>query len=82
MERYLRANGMNGWVSLPGRYSRDQIHELLASADVFVAPAPRESFGLAALEARVAGVPVVARTQSGVGPARVLRRFVADLDPA
>jgi glycosyltransferase involved in cell wall biosynthesis len=57
---------MNGWVSLPGRYSRDQIHELLASADVFVAPAPRESFGLAALEARVAGVPVVARTQSGV----------------
>jgi glycosyltransferase involved in cell wall biosynthesis len=66
MERYLRANGMNGWVSLPGRYSRDQIHELLASADVFVAPAPRESFGLAALEARVAGVPVVARTQSGV----------------
>jgi glycosyltransferase involved in cell wall biosynthesis len=66
MERYLRANGMTGWVSLPGRYSRDQIHELLASADVFVAPAPRESFGLAALEARVAGVPVVARTQSGV----------------
>ncbi|MEV7008077.1 glycosyltransferase family 4 protein [Streptosporangium sp. NPDC051022] len=66
MERYLRANGMGGWVSLPGRYSRDRIRELLASADVFVAPAPRESFGLAALEARAAGVPVVARAQSGV----------------
>ncbi|GHH66971.1 glycosyl transferase [Streptosporangium violaceochromogenes] len=66
MERYLRANGMSGWVSLPGRYSRDRIRELLASADVFVAPAPRESFGLAALEARSAGVPVVARAQSGV----------------
>ncbi|MEV8632329.1 glycosyltransferase family 4 protein [Streptosporangium sp. NPDC051023] len=66
MERYLRANGMTGWVSLPGRYSRDRIRELLASADVFVAPAPRESFGLAALEARSAGVPVVARVQSGV----------------
>ncbi|MER5644532.1 glycosyltransferase family 4 protein [Streptosporangium sp. NPDC002524] len=66
MERYLRANGMTGWVSLPGRYSRDQIRELLASTDVFVAPAPRESFGLAALEARAAGVPVVARAQSGV----------------
>ncbi len=39
---------------------------LLAEADVFVAPAPRESFGLAALEARAAGVPVVARSQSGV----------------
>ncbi len=66
MERYLRANGMEGWVCLPGRYSREQIREVLASADVFVAPAPRESFGLAALEARSAGVPVVARAQSGV----------------
>ncbi|MEV0973073.1 glycosyltransferase family 4 protein [Microtetraspora glauca] len=65
MERYLRSQGM-GWVSLPGRFSRDQIKELLGSADVFVAPAPRESFGLAALEARAAGVPVVARSQSGV----------------
>ncbi|MGW5266017.1 glycosyltransferase family 4 protein [Microbispora sp. NPDC004025] len=65
MERYLRAHRM-GWVSLPGRYSREQIKDLLAEADVFVAPAPRESFGLAALEARAAGVPVVARAQSGV----------------
>ncbi|GAA3007837.1 hypothetical protein GCM10017559_32600 [Streptosporangium longisporum] len=66
MERYLRVNGMTGWVALPGRYSRERIRELLASTDVFVAPAPRESFGLAALEARAAGVPVVARAQSGV----------------
>ncbi|MFF3667917.1 glycosyltransferase family 4 protein [Microtetraspora malaysiensis] len=65
MERYLRGQEMD-WVSLPGRFTRDQIKELLASADVFVAPAPRESFGLAALEARAAGVPVVARSQSGV----------------
>ncbi|MEV4299703.1 glycosyltransferase family 4 protein [Microbispora rosea] len=65
MERYLRARRMS-WVSLPGRYSREQIKDLLAGADVFVAPAPRESFGLAALEARAAGVPVVARAQSGV----------------
>ncbi|MFG1874900.1 glycosyltransferase family 4 protein [Sphaerisporangium sp. NPDC049003] len=66
MERFLRAHGMEGWVSLPGRYTREQIRDLLASADVFVAPAPRESFGIAALEARAAGVPVVARAQSGV----------------
>ncbi|MBX6383848.1 MAG: glycosyltransferase family 4 protein [Microbispora sp.] len=65
MERYLRAHRMD-WVSLPGRYDREQIKDLLAEADVFVAPAPRESFGLAALEARAAGVPVVARAQSGV----------------
>ncbi|MGW2216165.1 glycosyltransferase [Nonomuraea sp. NPDC001684] len=66
MERFLAEHGMTGWVSLPGRYSREQIAKLLESADVFVAPAPRESFGIAALEARAAGVPVVARAQSGV----------------
>ncbi|MEO3813112.1 glycosyltransferase family 4 protein [Sphaerisporangium sp. B11E5] len=66
MERFARSHGMDGWVSLPGRYTRDQIRSLLMSADVFVAPAPRESFGIAALEARAAGVPVVARAQSGV----------------
>ncbi|WP_210154396.1 glycosyltransferase family 4 protein [Microbispora oryzae] len=65
MERHIRARRLD-WVSLPGRFSREQIKEVLASADVFVAPAPRESFGLAALEARAAGVPVVARAQSGV----------------
>lgn len=66
MERYLARHGMTAWVSLPGRYTREQIAKVLESADVFVAPAPRESFGIAALEARAAGLPVVARAQSGV----------------
>jgi glycosyltransferase involved in cell wall biosynthesis len=66
MERYLTRHGMTEWVSLPGRYTREQIAKVLESADVFVAPAPRESFGIAALEARAAGLPVVARSQSGV----------------
>ncbi len=66
MERYLARHGMTDWVSLPGRYTREQIAKVLESADVFVAPAPRESFGIAALEARAAGLPVVARAQSGV----------------
>ncbi|MEV0149018.1 MULTISPECIES: glycosyltransferase family 4 protein [unclassified Nonomuraea] len=66
MERYLARHGMTGWVSLPGRHTREQIAKVLESADVFVAPAPRESFGIAALEARAAGLPVVARAQSGV----------------
>ncbi|RJL32680.1 glycosyltransferase family 4 protein [Bailinhaonella thermotolerans] len=66
VERQVRARGLDGWVSLPGRLSREEIRGLLAEADVFVAPAPLESFGLAALEARTAGVPVVARESSGV----------------
>lgn len=85
MERFVARHGMGDWVSLPGRYTREQIAKVLESADVFVAPAPRESFGIAALEARAAGVPVVARTQSGVadfvkdGTEGLLGRTLGDL---
>ncbi|MEV0127813.1 glycosyltransferase family 4 protein [Dactylosporangium sp. NPDC050688] len=67
MERYLRRHGMTGWVSLPGRLSRPQIRSLFAQGDLFVAPAILESFGIAALEARCAGLPVVARAEGGIG---------------
>ncbi|MFI0449050.1 glycosyltransferase family 4 protein [Actinomadura sp. 6N118] len=66
VERYLRRHGMSGWVRLTGRLDRSAIRVVLARADVFVAPAARESFGLAALEARLAGLPVVAQAGSGV----------------
>lgn len=66
MDRYLTQHDMTGWVTLPGRQSREEIARLLASADMFVAPAPLESFGIAALEARAAGLPVIARERSGV----------------
>jgi glycosyltransferase involved in cell wall biosynthesis len=58
---------MDGWVDLPGRLDRAAIHEALARAALFVAPATLESFGIAALEARTAGLPVVASSRSGVG---------------
>lgn len=66
MERYLRRHGMTGWVRLTGRLDRSEVRTVLAGADVFLAPASRESFGLAALEARLAGVPVVGRAGGGV----------------
>ncbi len=66
MERHIRRHGLGGWVSLPGRWSRDRIRVLFGRADIFVAPATLESFGIAALEARCAGVPVVARAQGGI----------------
>ena len=72
LERYLRRHDMAGWVSLPGRFHRSQIRALFEHADLFVAPATLESFGIAALEARCAGLPVIARAQSGV------REFVSD----
>jgi glycosyltransferase involved in cell wall biosynthesis len=58
---------MRGWVTLTGPLSRPQIRGCFARADLFVAPATLESFGIAALEARCAGLPVVARSQSGIG---------------
>lgn len=72
MERYLRRHGMTGWVELPGRLTRPQIKELFTRADVFVAPATLESFGIAALEARCAGLPVIARAEGGIS------EFIAD----
>ncbi|MBW4715994.1 glycosyltransferase family 4 protein [Saccharothrix obliqua] len=65
MRRFLRRNHVD-WVSLPGRLDREAIGRLLASADVFVNPTVAEAFGLATLEARTAGVPVVALPGTGV----------------
>ena len=66
LERYLRRHRMADWVLLPGRQDRTEIRELYRRADVFVAPADLESFGIAALEARCAGVPVVAKAGNGI----------------
>lgn len=53
-------------VALLGPQDRQQIREVLRRGDVFVAPATRESFGIAALEARESGLPVIARTGTGI----------------
>jgi glycosyltransferase involved in cell wall biosynthesis len=57
--------GIAGEVALPGRLSREALRELYARAHAFVLPSERESFGIAALEARTAGLPVIAMLASG-----------------
>ena len=63
----LRHAGMSDWVTLAGRRNRAEIRDLCRDADLYVAPARHESFGIAALEARAAGLPVVAMATGGVG---------------
>lgn len=65
-ERRLRRHGMTSWATLAGRASHAEIAAVHRRADVFVAPADLESFGIAALEARCAGLPVLAKQRSGV----------------
>jgi glycosyltransferase involved in cell wall biosynthesis len=67
LERYLSRHDMTDWVSLPGRVSRDRLRERYWASDVYLTPARLEAFGIAALEARTAGLPVVARRDTGVG---------------
>lgn len=66
LEKYVRSNGLTGVVELIGRRSRAEIRDHYAAADAFVAPANLESFGIAALEARCAGLPVVAKARTGI----------------
>lgn len=67
MERAVRRRGLSDQVRITGRLPREDVLDELRAASLYVAPAPKESFGLAALEARCAGLPVVASRRSGVG---------------
>ena len=66
VERAIRRRKLDDCVEITGRVGRSEVLDVLRTADVYVAPAPKESFGIAALEARCAGLPVVAFRRSGV----------------
>ena len=66
LEAYLGRHRLNDRIRLTGALDRTAVRDAMASASLFLAPAQRESFGIAALEARSAGLPVVARADSGV----------------
>jgi glycosyltransferase involved in cell wall biosynthesis len=70
LERSLRDGvrrlGVEDKVHFAGWANPDGLRQILQRSDVFLSTATRESFGLAALEARACGVPVVAVTDSAV----------------
>lgn len=65
-ERAVVRAGLAHRVRFTGRLERPELRDLLARSTAYVAPARLESFGLAPLEARSAGVPVVALSRTGV----------------
>jgi len=65
-EREASRRGLDDLVTVTGRVDPPQVQELLAESDLYVAPAVLESFGLAALEARCVGLPVVGRAGTGM----------------
>ena len=63
-EEEARALGIEKEVFFLGRI--DAVAPLLASADLFLLPSDRESFGLSALEALACGVPALAYEVGGI----------------
>lgn len=67
MAASIRRRGLQDVVRLHGRVPREELWAAYQGAHVFVAPAVLEAFGIAALEARSAGLVVVAHRGTGVG---------------
>lgn len=62
----VRDLGFESRVNFVGWVEREQLRQLLRASHVFLSTAERESFGLAALEARACGAAVVAVEDSAV----------------
>jgi glycosyltransferase involved in cell wall biosynthesis len=66
LRRAVNSAGFADRVSFTGWMDPTALRDLLRSSHVFLSTAARESFGLAALEARAVGLPVVAVRDSAV----------------
>jgi N-acetyl-alpha-D-glucosaminyl L-malate synthase BshA len=63
-EELARSLGIGDEIRFVGK--QEQMEDILAIADLFLLPSEYESFGLAALEAMAAGVPVISSNAGGL----------------
>lgn len=66
LQARIRALGLDDVVTLRGRVPRAELARAYREGDALLSPTRLEAFGIAALEARTAGLPVIARADSGV----------------
>lgn len=66
MRNYVETHGLGERVEFLGWKDKAAVRDLLRASDIFLSTAERESFGLAALEARCVGVSVVGIARSAV----------------
>ncbi len=66
VRRELETSDLGRWVEQTGQLGRAEILRVLSGAHLYLAPARLESFGIAALEARCAGLPVIGMARSGL----------------
>lgn len=62
----VRKAGAQDWIELPGRLTRPALAEVYHRSQIYLSPVRLESFGLAALEARTAGLVVLGLAGSGL----------------
>lgn len=65
LRKYVRFWGLSEAVKFVGRLSQPELHRLYAQSDVFIQLSIKEAFGLAAIEARATGLPVIGRSGNG-----------------
>lgn len=66
IEEFCAAQQLNGIVKILGWQERLAMNQFYAQCDLFAMPSHYESFGVAAVEAAAAGLPVVATNVGGI----------------